>query len=134
MRLGGDADPRHKAVDPRGELRGGDGFVGTHRGDRQFAVFKRHAFDLAGPEPVRKFLQQPVEFTAPVGKPFVGGGWQLEAGCDRRDLSRRKQVAVEASVIRRSLDPDVARAALSRQPTVGELSCIGRLWLTYNAA
>ena len=51
-----DAHPRHETVDACSKLLGGDGFVGTHRGDRKLAVLEGDAFDLTAPEAVGKLL------------------------------------------------------------------------------
>ena len=83
--------------------------------DVQAAVAQVNAFEFAVLQPAGKEFQPPVEFATALGQPFVCRWRQIQLGRDRRHRRRRQQVTVETPIVRRSLDPDIARAQLVAQ-------------------
>ena len=83
--------------------------------DMQPAITQFDTFEFTAPQPAGEAPQPPIEFGAAPGQPFVGRRRQSQLGRDRGNRGRRQQVAVEAAVIGRPLDPDVAGAQLVAQ-------------------
>lgn len=76
----------------------------------QTPVAQLDPFEFAALQPAGQAFQPPVEFGATSGQPFVGGCRQAQLGRNCRHGRHRQQMAVEAAVVGRSLDPDAAGA------------------------
>ena len=69
----------------------------------------------APPQVPDETFQPRIEFLPTPRQPFISRRGQSKFGGDRRYPVRRQQIAVEAAIVRRTVDPDISRTQLVTQ-------------------